>query len=51
MYILTLEFSISEFDGVSIKTYLRSKYPNKILVRLFISSLYFDTFFVEALFL
>jgi len=51
MHILTLEFSVSECNAVGIKTYLRVKYPDKILLRVFISSLYFDTFFVEALFL
>jgi hypothetical protein len=51
MHILTLELRVSELNPLSIKTYLRMKYPHKILVRVFISSLYFDTFFVEALFL
>jgi hypothetical protein len=51
MHIITLKFRISEFSAVSVKTYLKTKYPDKILVRVFISSLYFDTFFVEALFL
>ena len=51
MHILTVKLRVSELNPVSIRTYLRIKYPDKILVRMFISSLYFDTFFVEALFL
>jgi len=50
MHILTLELRVSELNPLSIKTYLRMKYPHKILVRVFISSLYFDTFFYDNMF-
>ncbi len=51
MEILVFKFNVSELPTLDIFDYLSKKYPKKTFIRGFISSLYFDTFFVEALFL
>lgn len=51
MKIEILKFSLSDLSILNISDYLDQNYSEKILVRAFISSLYFDTLSVEILFL
>ena len=51
MEVVVLKFNISELSTVNIFDYLDKKYSKKVFIRGFISSLYFDTFLFEVLFL
>jgi len=51
MEILVLKFNVSELSSIDIFDYVSRNYPKKTFVRGFISSLYFDTFLFEVLFL
>jgi len=51
MEILVLKFNVSQLSTLDISDYFSKKYPKKTFVRGFISSLYFDTFLLEVLFL
>ncbi len=50
MIILILKFNTLEIKTIDIEQYLHDLYPDHVIVRMFISSLYFDTFFAEVLF-
>jgi hypothetical protein len=50
MKILILQFNRTEINSVDIQDYLYTLYPDRTVLRVFISSLYFDTFSVEVLF-
>jgi hypothetical protein len=50
MEILTLTFNRTEIHTINIQDYLSTLYPNHTILRVFISSLYFDTFSIEVLF-
>jgi hypothetical protein len=51
MCVITLKLNRYDDALLDIKKFLDFNYPEKVLVRTFISSLYFDTFFIEVLFL
>jgi hypothetical protein len=50
MKILILQVSRTQMLTINIQEYLYRLYPNRTLIRVFVSSLYFDTFFIEVLF-
>jgi hypothetical protein len=50
MKILILQFNRTKIDTLNIQEYLYRLYPTNTVLRVFISSLYFDTFSVEVLF-
>ena len=50
MKILILQFNRTQVNTLNIQDYLYTLYPDNTIVRVFISSLYFDTFFIEVLF-
>ena len=49
MIILILKFNTLEIKTIDIEQYLHDLYPDHAIVRMFISSLYFDTFCIEVL--
>jgi hypothetical protein len=49
MIILILKFNTLEIKTIDIEQYLHDLYPDHVIVRMFISSLYFDTFCIEVL--
>jgi len=51
METLVLHFNVCELSNLNIFDYVGKNYPRKTFVRGFISSLYFDTFLLEVLFL
>jgi hypothetical protein len=51
MKIVILKLNTSQLDRVNIFEYLSKTYEEKVIVRAFISSLYFDTLLIEVLFL
>ena len=50
MKILILQFNRIEIQTSNIQDYFYTLYPNRTVLRVFISSLYFDTFSAEVLF-
>ena len=50
MTILIFQFNQAEIKTVDIEGYIHKLHPEGIVVRVFISSLYFDTFSIEVLF-
>jgi len=50
MKILILQFNRSNINSIDIQEYLCALYPGHTILRVFISSLYFDTFSIEVLF-
>jgi hypothetical protein len=51
MKIVILKLNTSQLNRVNIFEYLSKTYAEKVIVRAFISSLYFDTLLIEVLFL
>ena len=51
MKIVILKFNRSGLDRINILEYLSKTYEEKVIIRAFISSLYFDTLLIEVLFL
>jgi len=49
MKILILQFNRTQINTINIQDYLYNLYPDRTIIRVFISSLYFDTFSIEVL--
>jgi hypothetical protein len=50
MKILILKLDRTDINTINIQDYLSRLYPDCTMLRVFISSLYFDTFSIEVLF-
>jgi hypothetical protein len=51
MNIIIFQFNQTEIQTLDIERYFCNFYPGRVIIRIFISSLYFDTFSIEVLFL
>jgi coenzyme F420-reducing hydrogenase delta subunit len=50
MNIIIFQCNQIELQTLDIESYFCKRYPDRVIIRIFISSLYFDTFSIEILF-